>query len=84
MSSTRRFAFTAAHRMIHRIHGNPASLWSLTLPTVTACLTYCDQLVFLIADFTYSRSTINLNSPHLTAWQPESGVVPFFGNHLNA
>src|SRR5215203_410558 len=64
-------AFTAAERVIHRIHRHTANLGALAQPSALARLAYRGE-------------TAPVDQAHLGGAEPEGDVVAFLGHHLSA
>ena len=70
MTATRSAAFTTTMRVINRVHGYTTNCRPNTTPTFGACFTQLAQIVFAVADFTYSCTTIDMNLAHFARTQP--------------
>jgi hypothetical protein len=70
--------------VIYRVHRHASRLRALTFPTVATSLADLDQLVFLIADLTDSRPTVDPDPTHLATGKAECREVAFLGDQLHA
>ena len=74
MTATRGTAFTAAVRVVHRVHGNTANGRAHAPPAACAGLAELAQIVFAVPDFPYGCATIDMNPAHFAGAQPQRCV----------
>src|SRR5262245_32873377 len=80
--AARRLPFSAAHRMVDRIHRHAAHRWVTTHPAAAAGLADRHVLVVEVADLTHHRAAVDVEAPHLARRQSQLRVVAFLRHQL--
>src|SRR5438309_10782970 len=83
MPSTRSLAFTAAERMVDRIHGDAADVRPLAEPAAPARLADRHVLVIEVADLPDRRVALDEDLPDLARRQLDRRVLAFLGDELH-
>jgi len=78
MSAAAGLAFSPAHRMVDRVHGNAAVVRFLAHVTFLAGFAELDIHVFNIADLADSGAAFNMNLSDFAARQLDLGIFAFF------
>src|SRR5262245_3198309 len=84
MTSARGLAFTAAQRVIHRIHRDAADVRSPPQPSAAARLADRDVLVIEVADLTDGREALNIDVPNLARRHLHRRQEPFLRDELHS
>src|SRR5208283_4835233 len=82
MTSAGGLAFTAATRMVHRVHRNAAIMRTLPYPTRASRLAPGDVFVVGVPDLSNRRQTVERYFARLARRQFDQAVVAFFGDQL--
>src|SRR5436190_8867858 len=82
--SARALAFTAAQRVIHRVHGDAAHARAATEPAGLPRLADRQQLVLRVADFADGGEALAAHHPHLGRTEPQRDEVAFLRDDLGA
>src|SRR4030095_14120149 len=83
MASARGLPFTAAQRVIDRVHGHAADVRTTSQPAAAARLADRDVLVIEIADLADRRDALEIDATHFTRRQLHRGVLAFLGDELH-
>src|SRR6476659_5864738 len=83
MPAARGLAFTAAERMVDRVHRDAAHVRTLAHPAAAARLADRDVLVFDVADLADRRVARDDDRADLVARHLDRGVVAFLGDDLH-
>src|SRR5687767_16039033 len=84
MAAARGLAFTAAERVIHRVHGHAAHVRTLAQPAAAAGLADRDILVVDVADLADRREAVLVNLADFAGRHLDRDVIAFLGDHLHA
>src|SRR5437588_1409519 len=71
VAAARGLPLAAAHRVVHRVHGDAPHRRPLRLPSRTAGLAELHQLVLRVADLADGGFAVLLHQPHLPGRKPE-------------
>src|SRR5258707_1816443 len=77
-------ALAAAHRVIDRVHRDPADAWPAALPAAPACLAELEVALLGIADFPDGRPAGRVHEPDLPGWHPQVRMPAFLGEQLDS
>ena len=83
VAATRTPAFSAAVRMIHRIHRYSSDGGPNSTPTLGACLTQLTQIVLIVTDLANGSSAVDVYPPHLSGSQTQRRVPALTSDNLN-
>src|SRR6476469_10447018 len=78
MPSARRLAFTAAMRMVNRVHRNTAIMRPLAQPARASSFADGDVLMVDVTDLPNRRHAVLRNFAGFTRWQLHQGILAFF------
>src|SRR5687767_2351390 len=84
MTAARRLAFTAAERVIHRVHRHAAHVWTLAQPAAATGLADRHVLVIDVADLADRRQAVLIDLADLARRHLHRHVVAFLGHDLHA
>jgi hypothetical protein len=82
MPATGRTAFTTAHRMVYRVHGNTADLGTAAFPSIPACFSKGNVFMGDVPQLAHSGLAVEQHHPNLTRRQFYQGVAVFLGHQL--
>src|SRR6266536_1638689 len=75
-------AFTAAMRVIHRVHGTTPHRWTPTQPAAAAGATVFNVLMGFVTDTANAGEALLMHQANLAARQLNLAKDPFFGDQL--
>src|SRR5207248_11646556 len=84
VAPARALAFTAAERVVDRVHGHATNRGPLALPPVAACLAELDVALLGVADLTHGGPAARVHPADLSRGHPELGVPGFLREQLHA
>src|SRR5512140_521298 len=82
VAAARGAAFTAAHRVIHRVHRDAAVVRPPAEPAAAAGLADHDVFMLEIADLSHRAVALLVEDPHLARRELHLRVLPFLGDEL--
>src|SRR5262249_59604534 len=83
MASARGLAFTAAERVVDRVHRHAADVRTLAEPPAAAGLADRHVLVIEIADLADGREALHVDLANLARRHLDRGVLAFLRDHLH-
>src|SRR5690242_12640058 len=83
VTSARALAFTAAKRVVDRVHGHAADGRALALPPVTARLAQLDVALLGVADLADGGPAGRVDPPDLAGRHPQLGEAALLGEQLD-
>src|SRR4029453_4065039 len=83
MAATRRLAFTAPQRMIHRVHCDAAYMGPLAQPPAATGLADRHVFVIEIANLSDRRDAVDVNLANLAGWHLDGGVIALASHQLH-
>ncbi|KJR98639.1 MAG: hypothetical protein VR65_19155 [Desulfobulbaceae bacterium BRH_c16a] len=82
MPTARTLTFTSAHRVVDRVHCHASNMRTIAFPSVSSGFAEFLALVLAVPYLTDTGAAIAVEFPHLTGWQTNKDVSPFFCHKL--